>query len=124
MGRVPRLARAEPVELDPLRIAELIELGGLLATLVATFRATTSAEVPKLATALAQGDAAAVRRLSHGLAGCAANLGAAELAAVFATIEHHAMRGDLTPVPELVAAAAERLERTHRELEALTARLG
>lgn len=122
MGRVPRLARAEPVELDPLRIAELVELDGLLATMVASFRATTAAQVPDLAAALARSDAAAVRRLSHGLAGCAANLGAAALATVYATIEQHAMRGDLTPVPELIAAAAEHLERTHKELDALGAR--
>jgi len=114
-------APSDSPALDPEVVARLERLGkqtdeDLLGQLATLFLAEAETTVVVLRKALADGDAAALVRLAHTLRGASANLGAAELARLCATLEMDAAAGDLSGGSVQVEAVAAELERVRSAL--------
>lgn len=81
--------------------AAIARLGGdveLYQELIRSFLDDSAGLVPRLAEAIAAGDAEAVHKASHNLKGTAATCGATSVAAVCAKLEQSALERDLSPV--------------------------
>jgi HPt (histidine-containing phosphotransfer) domain-containing protein len=109
-------------ELDPSIVNDLLELGG--AKLIGELATMSWAEMVRstadLDLGLSQGDAGAVARSAHALAGVSACIGAARLAAVARTLERLAAGGELGSARALRVELAERSVRVRQALEVYT----
>jgi HPt (histidine-containing phosphotransfer) domain-containing protein len=101
--------------LDGAALESLRELGGddFLAEVIDTFLADVETLLATLRRALAEGDAAEVRRMAHTLKSNGATLGATEFAELCRVLEQQAKDGHLEDAPALVA----RIEEERRSLE-------
>jgi CheY-like chemotaxis protein len=116
LRRVRQVARAEvpPAEdadgrLDGAALERLREIGGddFLAEVIDTFLADAGMLLATLHRALAEGDAAEVRRMAHTLKSNGATLGATEFAELCRSLEQQAKDGRLEEAPALVARIEE-----------------
>jgi HPt (histidine-containing phosphotransfer) domain-containing protein len=117
LGRVRRVGRdatspaeradtaLDGAELDGAALESLRELGGddFLAEVIDTFLADMETLLATLRRALAEGDAAEVRRMAHTLKSNGATLGATEFAELCRALEKQAKDGRLEDAPALVA---------------------
>jgi HPt (histidine-containing phosphotransfer) domain-containing protein len=103
------------------RLDELHEECGteVLASIVDIFLEDASTGIRTARRLLANGDADALERAAHTLKGSCTNIGAQQLANVFADIEDRAEEGRLDGLEERIEEAVIQLEGVRRRLEPL-----
>jgi two-component system, sensor histidine kinase and response regulator len=104
------------------REAALARVGGddeLLKEIATLFLENYQAWVSELREAAACNDAAAIQRTAHGLKGSVANFGARDAVEASLKLESLGRSGDLTQVPESLAALESALETLRTDLESL-----
>jgi PAS domain S-box-containing protein len=117
----PAAARSESVpRVDGTALDSLREVGGddFLGEVIDTFLADVPTLLETLRNALAEGDAAEVRRAAHTLKSNGATLGATDFAEVCRTLEQRAKDGRLEDAPGLVARIEEERDSLERALDA------
>jgi CheY-like chemotaxis protein/HPt (histidine-containing phosphotransfer) domain-containing protein len=92
---------------------------GLLSQLLASFEACAADSLPRMSTALEEGNARGLRQLAHGLKSGAANLGADALAACYREIEQCAREERLDAARPLLPLAHAEQQRALAALHAI-----
>lgn len=95
----------------------------LMREVVRALVSAASHQIEELNNALDRADAAGCAKLAHSAHGACGNVGAASLAALFCSIERHALRGDLGECRTSVAGLEVELEKLRSEADSLTAPL-
>jgi HPt (histidine-containing phosphotransfer) domain-containing protein len=109
---------SEAARLDPARLAEIDELErfqrGARDEVVRLFIGSIELEMARVGDALAAHDGESLRQRLHSIKGCAAGIGAGQLAAISSQLEVRARSGDVTAVAQqldaLRSAAAAAVE--------------
>lgn len=108
----------DPTALEELRQLEGADGAGVLAELLALFRAETAPLLVTLRDAAAHSDPDAMRRAAHSLKGSSANLGARRLAELSARLEALGRQGEVERAGSAIDQVEAEFERACRAFEA------
>jgi HPt (histidine-containing phosphotransfer) domain-containing protein len=116
---IPERPAAADDPLDRTALAQLAEVGsGLLESVVTAFLGTVAERMPELRAAVADGAAADIARIAHGVRGSAGYVGATALATAYGELETAdvSRSADLLAVVEAeLAPAVEALRGLHSD---------
>lgn len=120
-----RKTPADPTDggetLDLIILRQLTELEatgpGLIAKLFGNFTDRTPKLIAVIASAVAAGDAIAVREHAHALKGSSLNIGAMQLASLCGRLERQAKLGSLQGAEELIDRLTDEFERVRETME-------